>query len=367
MCPVDEAAGYTPCNLQNAYGLKAFSSKDGIGNTVAVVDPLDDPNAEADLKVFRKTYGLPACTTANGCFKKFNQNGVAGELSDSGRERRGRDRARHRDGVGDLSKCHIDLVEASSAGFGDLGTAENEAVALGAKVVSNSWGTGEFGGETGFDGDFEHPGVAITFSSGDGAYAGGVQYPSASPYVTSVGGTELHALDQHTRGWTETAWVTPGNNPPTQGSGSGCSAQEPKPPWQHDTGCAMRTTADVSAVAANVLSYNTYQSGGTWFYLVRHQRVLADHRRDLRPGEQSVEHHRARVGRVFRGREHTARHRLGQDGNVLARVSVQGGKGIRRSDRHGSAPRHRCVHRAGNAAAERHPASASRDRRRTRR
>ena len=159
--------------------------------------------------------------------------------------------------------CRILLVEASSNGFGDLGTAVNEAVTLGAKVVSDSWGTGEFSGETGWDGNVNHPGVAITFSSGDGAYAGGVQYPSASPYVTSVGGTEL-APAQNSRGWTETAWVTPGN-PPTQGSGSGCSADEPKPPWQHDSGCANRTTADVSAVAANVLSYDSYQAGG-WYY-----------------------------------------------------------------------------------------------------
>ena len=83
-------------------------------------------------------------------------------------------------------RCHILLVEADSNGFGDLGTAENEAVTLGAKVVSNSWGTGEFAGENGYDGDFDHPGVAITFSSGDAAYGGGVQYPSASPYVTSA-------------------------------------------------------------------------------------------------------------------------------------------------------------------------------------
>jgi hypothetical protein len=90
-----------------------------------------------------------------------------------------------------------------------------------------------------------------------------VQYPSASPYVTSVGGTQLTPATS-TRGWTETTWVTPGT-PPAQGSGSGCSAYEPKPPWQADTGCAARTTADVSAVAANVLSYDSYQASG-WYY-----------------------------------------------------------------------------------------------------
>jgi len=160
-------------------------------------------------------------------------------------------------------KCHILLVEANSNGFGDLGTAIDEAVTLGAKVVSDSWGTGEFNGENGWDGNVDHPGVAITFSSGDGAYAGGVQYPSASPYVTSVGGTQLTPAT-NSRGWTEKAWVTPGT-PPTQGSGSGCSAYEPKPSWQADAGCAARTTADVSAVAANVLSYDTYMASGWYF------------------------------------------------------------------------------------------------------
>src|SRR5262249_45585115 len=110
---------------------------------------------------------------------------------------------------------------------------------------------------------WDHPGVAITFSSGDAAYGGGVQYPSASQYVTSVGGTELTPA-ANARGWTETAWVTPGT-PITQGSGSGCSAFESKPSWQTDTGCANRMTADVSAVAADVLSYDSFGSGG-WVY-----------------------------------------------------------------------------------------------------
>jgi hypothetical protein len=160
--------------------------------------------------------------------------------------------------------CHILLVEANSNGFGDMTTAENEAATLGAGVISNSWGTGEFDGETGYDASFDHPGVDITDSSGDGAYQGGVQYPSASPYVTSVGGTQLKAK-ANARGWKETAWVNTTSSPPTQGSGSGCSSYEPKPSWQTDAGCAMRMTADVSAVAANVKFYDTYEESG-WLY-----------------------------------------------------------------------------------------------------
>jgi hypothetical protein len=260
---VDESAGYTPCNLQDAYGLAKLSAADGNGSTVAVVDPDDDPDAASDLNVYRSTYGLPPCTTAGKCFEKVNQDGVKGNYpaADAGFAQ---EISVDLDMVSAICPhCHILLVEANSNGFGDLGTAVNEAVTLGAKVVSDSWGTGEFNGETSWDGNADHPGVAITFSSGDGAYQGGVQYPSASPYVTSVGGTELTPAS-NSRGWTETAWVTPGS-PPTQGSGSGCSAYEPKPAWHHDSGCADRSTADMSAVAANVLSYDTYQASG-WYY-----------------------------------------------------------------------------------------------------
>ncbi len=168
-CAVSESAGYTPCNLQSAYELTTASAKDGKGNTVAVVDPDNDPNAGSDLATYRSTDGLPPCTTASGCFKKVNQDGVQGSYPSSNAGF-AQEISLDLDMVSAICPhCHILLVEANSNGFGDLGTAINEAVSLGAKVVSDSWGTGEFNGETGWDGNVDHPGVAITFSSGDGA------------------------------------------------------------------------------------------------------------------------------------------------------------------------------------------------------
>ncbi|SEM81988.1 hypothetical protein SAMN05414137_16512, partial [Streptacidiphilus jiangxiensis] len=58
-------SGYGPGDLLSAYNLPANG---GAGQTVAIVDAQDDPNAEADLATYRSQYGLPACTTANGCF-----------------------------------------------------------------------------------------------------------------------------------------------------------------------------------------------------------------------------------------------------------------------------------------------------------
>ncbi|GAA3433547.1 hypothetical protein [Kutzneria kofuensis] len=129
----------------------------------------------------------------------------------------------------------------------------NTAVRLGATAVSNSYGGGESSAETSYDSYYNHPGVAITVSSGDSGY--GVEYPAASRYVTAVGGTSLRTSST-TRGWTETAW---------NGAGSGCSAYEAKPSWQHDTSCTRRTVADVSAVAdpaTGVAVYDTYGESG---------------------------------------------------------------------------------------------------------
>src|ERR1700735_1496520 len=136
-CVVNESAGYTPCNLQDAYGLKSLSAKDGKGTTVAVVDPGDDPDAAADLTTYRATYGLPRCTTGNHCFRKVNQSGVQGSYPppDAGFAQ---EISLDLDMVSAICPhCDILLVEANSNGFGDLGTAVNEAVTLGATVVSD--------------------------------------------------------------------------------------------------------------------------------------------------------------------------------------------------------------------------------------
>ena len=242
-------SGYGAADLKSAYALPSGGS----GQTVAIVDAYDDPNAEADLGTYRSQYGLPACTTANGCFKKVNETG--GSSLPSADAGWAEEESLDLDMVSAVCpSCHILLVEASQPSMDDLGTAVNTAVGLGAKYVSNSYGGDEDSTDPGSDSSyFNHPGVAITVSSGDDGY--GVEYPAASRYVTAVGGTSLsHA--SNTRGWSETAW---------SGAGSGCSAYDAKPSWQTDTGCSKRTVADVSAVAdpnTGLAVYDSYQTGG---------------------------------------------------------------------------------------------------------
>jgi N-acetylneuraminic acid mutarotase len=259
-------AGYSPADLRSAYNLPADG---GAGATIAIVDAYDDPSAELDLGVYRQQFGLPACTTENGCFTKVDQRGGidypatdsnwAGEIS------------LDLDMVSAVApNAHIILVEADSASDSDLGAAENMAVSLGAEYVSNSWG-GYSDTASNLAEDqayYNHPGTAIVFSSGDYGY--GVTYPAASPYVTAVGGTSL-TRDSSSRGWHESVWNSASQDSLGAWSwgapGSGCSAVEPKPSFQSDTGCSGRSVADVSAVAdpqTGVAVYDSLAGSGGW-------------------------------------------------------------------------------------------------------
>jgi subtilase family serine protease len=239
--------GYGPGDLQSAYAVAPASGASG--RTVAVIEAFDDPVIEADLARYRSTFGLPPCTSANGCFTKVNQNG--GTNSPAGNVAWGTEHSLDTEMVSALCpNCRILLVEANSDQLSDLGAAVNTAARLGAKAISNSYGGDETASELAADARYyRHDGVAVVVSSGDSG-AGAVQYPAASPYVTAVGGTTL--TPGGPRGWTETAWAA---------SGSGCSVYEAKPVWQRDTGCSRRTVADVAAVAdpnTGVAVYDSY-------------------------------------------------------------------------------------------------------------
>ena len=251
--------GYGPADLQSAYSLPSATA--GAGQTVAVVDAYNDPHAAADLKIYRQQYGLPACTAASGCFRKVNEKGQQGPYPAADRNW-AEEESLDIDMVSAICpRCRILLVEATSASLADLGQSVDTAIRLGAKYVSNSYGAVEYSGETAGDTYYDHPGVAITAAAGDSGYDNGSSdapnYPAASEYVTSVGGTSLTRNPGSPRGWAEAAWSY---------GGSGCSLFEPRPPWQAGTGCAANhMTADVSAVAdpsTGVAVYDTYSQSG---------------------------------------------------------------------------------------------------------
>jgi subtilase family serine protease len=232
--PNTTPSGFSPSQLKAAYNIAPTTST----ATVAIVDAYGYPNAEADLGVYRAQYGLPPCTTANGCFKKVNQNGgTSYPNTNTGWDQ---EQALDLDMVSAMCpSCHIILVQATNTSYVNLGTAENEAATLGAHVISNSYGGSESGTTQYENNYYIHPGVAITVSTGDSGY--GAQFPATSPHVTAVGGTHL-VWNGTTR--TESAWT---------GGGSGCSTVYAIPSWQvgvTDAKCpGKRMEADVSADA----------------------------------------------------------------------------------------------------------------------
>jgi hypothetical protein len=262
---------YNPANLESAYKLTRASDIRGLGETVAVVDAYKDPNAARDLAVYRNAWKLPACDNAAGagCVTVVNERGTSHRLPTvdptGGWEL---EESLDMDMVSAICpNCHILLVEARSPMLADLGKAEDTAVRLGAKFVSDSWGGA---GDVTLNHYFNHPGVAITVAAGDDGL--GTYYPASTQFVTSVGGTTLVRAKRTARGWSDRVWsAQPGL--PDGATTSGCSFDPnagAKPSWQTVDnnaahGCRNRTDNDVAAVAdpnTPVWSYDSYPYRG---------------------------------------------------------------------------------------------------------
>lgn len=242
--PAAKLPGLHPSQLVQAYNFPAGAT----GMTVAIVDAYDNRQVEKDLSKYRAEFGLPACTSANGCFRKVNQRGETKKYPHS-------DKAWEQEISLDVEmvsavcpRCPILLVEADTPSIDDLGASVDTAVRLGARVVSNSYYATEWSGETAEDVHYHHPGVAITASSGDRTLP---YYPAASPYVTSVGGL---TVSQNGQSFNESPWKY---------GGQGCSQYEARPAFQPMV-CPTRSTVDIAMVGdpqTGVTMFST-QSGG---------------------------------------------------------------------------------------------------------
>jgi len=224
----------SPTQLRAAYNLPAGGS----GHTVAIVDAYGYPNLERDLATYRSQYGMPACTTANGCLRVMDQNGGTSlPRTDVGWSQ---EQALDVDAVSAACPaCNILVVQAKTSSFANLGAAVNTAAKqAGVVAISNSYGGGDAPDST-YGKYYNHPGIAVTASTGDNGYQGG-SYPASSSYVTAVGGTTLK-MSGTTR-VDETVW---------SGAGSGCSTYNAAVAGQSgfSTGCPQRAMADVSAAA----------------------------------------------------------------------------------------------------------------------
>lgn len=270
-------AGFGPDQIHTAYNLPCtpggvVSSKCSTPaifgpKILAVILAYHAPNIESDLAVYNETYGLPPCTKANGCLTVVNQNGSTSPVpaTDASWALEASLDVQMSHAV--CQTCKILLVEANSNYFSDISVAVNRAASMGATAISNSYGAGEWSGETVFDSTYSHPNTFITASSGDWGY--GTYYPAASKNVIAVGGTTLSLFSDNSYS-SESVW---------SGAGSGCSSYQTANTFQTNasnwnlTGCASkRGISDVSAVAnpsTGVAVYDTTSySGKTGWWIL---------------------------------------------------------------------------------------------------
>jgi len=250
-------AGYayeTPASLACVYALvatatgcnpnKVSTNPAGGGRMIAVVDAFDAPNAANDLAKFSMQFGLPAAS-----FQVVYANGVkpAYEMGWEIEESLDIEWAHAM-----APQAQIVLVEAASNSFTDLMAAEDVASkmvnAAGGGEVSNSWGSGEFSGETSYDSHFVKAGVVFVASSGD---APGTSWPSVSPNVVAAGGTTIRRNPATGDVLGEVAW---------ESAGGGISSFEARPSYQ------SKVTAVGTHRGVPDLSFDSNPTTGVWVY-----------------------------------------------------------------------------------------------------
>jgi len=267
--------GYTPPEIQKAYGLETLYKKgfNGAGQTIVIIDWCGSPTIRSDANAFSAAYGLPALTTTN--FQIINSStpptcGAPDPEINIDVE------WAHAIAPG----ANIDLVVPPSATFADVDTAVFFAVINGlGSVISGSYGSeelytapAEVQTESLINEIAAANGIAANFSSGDdGDFTfdfseynpASVSVPADSPYATAVGGISLALQSSGGIAW-QSGWgtnVTPIDSggfiydPPTAasgfdfGSGGGPSALFTKPAYQAKLSGSSRLLPDISWLA----------------------------------------------------------------------------------------------------------------------
>jgi len=244
-------SAFAPSQVRHAYGFDRVANQ-GAGQTIGIVDAYDDPNAESDLAAFNAQFGLPVCTSNNGCFRKVYSSGKKPATNANWAVEIALD-VEWAHAI--APKATILLIETPTNSLSDLFNGVTSAVKNGASVVSMSWTTGEFSSETSYDNRLVSNGVTFLAASGDSGT--GAAYPAASPDVIGVGGTSLF-LNGDASYQSETAW---------SGSGGGLSKVEREPSFQSKFGIpndprGYRGNPDVSYDANPGTGYAVYDSVG---------------------------------------------------------------------------------------------------------
>ncbi len=273
--PDNASAPYTPSQVQTAYGVNLISFNgivgNGAGQTIAIVDAYNDPNIVSDTATFNTRFGLPQFNSGGPTFQVLNENGGTTLPMNTNTTVGDWDLEESLDvqWVHSMApEANVILFESTTANDPDMDQAEVTAAGWpGVSVISNSWGEGEFSGETSEDQYFQtptgHQGVTFLASAGDSGSPAG--YPAYSPYVVSVGGTNLQIQNSGTY-ISESVW----NDNNGWATGGGISTQEALPYYQDNldgingSSTTNRNVPDVSADAdpdSGVYVYDTWNEG----------------------------------------------------------------------------------------------------------
>lgn len=245
---------YSPSQIDKAYGFSSVANE-GKGVTVGIVDAYGDPNIVGDVSTFSSFFGLPQMTGTGGnpSLKVVSQAGNPGP-GDSGWDVETALDVEWVHSVAPLA--NIVLVEGNAATIGSLlGYGIPTAIANGAVIVSNSYGSTEYSGETTDNANYlvgPSQSAVIDYSTGDNGAPG--SFPAYSPDVVAVGGTSLYTASARGAYGNEVGW---------SGSGGGTSQYFSTPSYQSSNGVnyGARSTPDVSIVAdpnTGVWVYDSY-------------------------------------------------------------------------------------------------------------
>ncbi|HUY45270.1 MAG TPA: S53 family peptidase [Streptosporangiaceae bacterium] len=214
--------GYTPSQVRGAYGVRA-SGMTGKGQTVAVVDAYASPTMLSDANQFAKVTRDQPFAAGQYQQLKAGPYTLAGANQCDAPGWYGEETLDVESVHGQAPDAGVQYVAAASCQDSDLANAEAIIVNRHlASIVSNSWG--EPASYSTINATFDLifqvgalEGIGFFFSSGDSGYEGPgedpaspadqVDYPTSSPYVTSVGGTSLAISKTSSYQW-ETSWGT---------------------------------------------------------------------------------------------------------------------------------------------------------------
>lgn len=273
---------YTPAQIRAAYGwptlptsltslTAAQAAQLGAGQTIYIVDAMNDPNVLAELNTFNQKFGLPACTSvpitastslplaapaANACQISVAYSTTTGALTntapayDSGWQGEIALDVQWAHATAPLAR--IVLIEAPDSSVNSLLAGVKLANSMGPGVVSMSFGGTEGNWTASVDSAFTVAKMSYVAASGDSG--SGVNWPAVSSNVLGVGGTSLTYSGSGAR--SEVAW---------SGSGGGTSAYTATPSYQSNAVPGMGT---VSHRSVPDVSFNADPNTGQYLAII---------------------------------------------------------------------------------------------------